>query len=350
MGSLNRPLISIIVPIYNSESYLNECIDSILGQTFCKFELILVNDGSTDASKKICDEYAKKDTRIITIHKENSGVSDARAKGFEISRGRYIGFIDSDDYIAPRMYEKLFNMIKECDGDIACCGYQIIGGNEKRNEEYKEASVVSLTMNDKRTSLWAHSDISANDYSGKIYIVLWNKLFKREILEQMHHKNKKNSFPFHYFNDTMVTPICLSLARKIVYTEDRLYYYRWREHSLSRTRFSLHKLELHKVKKYILTFYQELGFKNLYKFKLKDYGNQLIKTWIAVKSRNGDSEMQCILSDVWKEYKAVFPKLIFSAECRLVYKISFILFRLSPRIWRLLARLYPMTHIEGERL
>lgn len=320
-----------------------------MNQSFKDFELILVNDGSTDSSGDICNEYARKDNRIKTIHKENSGVSDARAIGFEISRGRYIGFIDSDDYTAPRMYEKLFNIIEEYDGDIACCGYQIIGGNEKCNEEYKEASIVSLTMNDKRTSLWAHSDVSTNDFSGKIYIVLWNKLFKREILEQMHYKNKKDSFPFHYFDDVMVTPICLSLARKIVYIEERLYYYRWREHSLSRTRYSLHRLELHKVKKYMLTFYQELGFKNLYKSKIKDYGNQLIKTWITAKSRNKDPEMQWVLSDVWKEYKTIFPKLIFIADCKLIYKISFFLFRCSPIMWRICAKLYPMTHIEGKR-
>ena len=111
------PEISIIVPVYNAENYLDNCIKSILNQTFEDFELILVNDGSTDKSSHICNYYKKIDSRIKLINKKNGGVSSARNKGLEVAIGKYIGFVDSDDYIHPKMYETLYNYIiamQEC--------------------------------------------------------------------------------------------------------------------------------------------------------------------------------------------------------------------------------------------
>ena len=105
--------ISIIVPIYNVEKQLSECIESILNQTFMNFELILVDDGSPDKCGEICDEYEKKDKRIKVIHKKNGGLSDARNAGLDIAKGKYIGFVDSDDIIHPEMYERMYNCIMQ---------------------------------------------------------------------------------------------------------------------------------------------------------------------------------------------------------------------------------------------
>ena len=116
------PKISVIVPVYNVEKYLHECVDSILTQTFTDFELILVDDGSPDNCPVICDEYASKDKRIKVIHKENGGGAQSRNVGLDCSRGAYIGFVDSDDHILPDMYEKMFCRIEEEQADIACCG------------------------------------------------------------------------------------------------------------------------------------------------------------------------------------------------------------------------------------
>ena len=118
--------ISIIVPVYNVEKYLENCIESILNQTFKDFELILVDDGSTDNSGKICDIYEKKDSRIKVIHKNNGGLSSARNAGLDIACGKYVGFIDSDDSIHPRMYEILYDLIKKYESDISCCNYKKI--------------------------------------------------------------------------------------------------------------------------------------------------------------------------------------------------------------------------------
>ena len=112
-------LVSVIVPIYNVENYLRRCIDSILSQTYKQLEIILVDDGSTDRSPEICDEYQKKDDRIVVIHKANGGLSSARNAGLNVAKGEYIGFVDSDDYISKDMYQLLFQRIKNSECDIA---------------------------------------------------------------------------------------------------------------------------------------------------------------------------------------------------------------------------------------
>ena len=116
------PKISIIVPVYNVEKYLEKCVRSILAQTFTDFELILVDDGSPDSSGAMCDQFAEQDQRVKVIHKENGGLSDARNAGIEIATGEYLGFVDSDDYIADDMYELLYTNIVKEDADLSICG------------------------------------------------------------------------------------------------------------------------------------------------------------------------------------------------------------------------------------
>ena len=113
MNKNEAPLISVIVPVYNVEKYLAKCIDSIIAQTYTNLEILLVDDGATDSSGAICDEYAQKESRIRVIHKENGGLSDARNRGIAEARGEYLGFIDSDDYIDVDMYELLYNLIQK---------------------------------------------------------------------------------------------------------------------------------------------------------------------------------------------------------------------------------------------
>ena len=115
------PKISVIVPIYNSEKFLNKCLDSIVNQTLREIEIILINDGSVDSSYQICERYAEYDKRIILINQENKGVSSARNAGIEKASGEYLGFVDSDDYIEAEMYSKLYNSAKRYDADLVNC-------------------------------------------------------------------------------------------------------------------------------------------------------------------------------------------------------------------------------------
>ena len=116
-----KPLISVIVPVYNVESYLKVCVDSILAQTYENLEIILVDDGSKDSSGKMCDEYAEKDARIKVVHKKNGGVSSARNKGLDVASGEYIGFVDSDDSTKPNMFEILYKNMVTSDADVSVC-------------------------------------------------------------------------------------------------------------------------------------------------------------------------------------------------------------------------------------
>ena len=120
---MKNPLISVVVPIYKVEEYLQRCVDSIINQTYKNLEIILVDDGSPDSCPKMCDNFAKQDKRIKVIHKINAGVSEARNTGLEYATGDYVGFIDSDDYIHPTMYEKLLNGIKKENSDICMCRF-----------------------------------------------------------------------------------------------------------------------------------------------------------------------------------------------------------------------------------
>ena len=122
MKGVKHPLLSVIVPIYNVEDYLNECIESIIKQTYKDLEIILVDDGSTDKSGIICDEYVKKDGRICVIHKTNKGLLEARLTGVEKAKGKYITFVDSDDWIVENMYEDLLRTLETSNAEIVICG------------------------------------------------------------------------------------------------------------------------------------------------------------------------------------------------------------------------------------
>ena len=115
------PTISVIVPVYKVEKNIHRCVDSILGQTYADFELILVDDGSPDNCGAICDEYAAKDSRVVVIHQKNGGLSSARNAGIDIATGAYISFVDSDDYIYPNYLERLYEVLVEFDADISVC-------------------------------------------------------------------------------------------------------------------------------------------------------------------------------------------------------------------------------------
>ena len=139
MKNAIKPKISIVVPVYNVENHLERCVDSLINQTFSNIEIILVNDGSTDHSGSMCDDYSKKDKRIQVVHKNNGGLSSARNAGMAIASGQYIGFVDSDDDVEPDMYEKLVNVVEEYQVDFAMADYLRI--DSKGNKFFKTQDI-----------------------------------------------------------------------------------------------------------------------------------------------------------------------------------------------------------------
>lgn len=213
---MKNDLISIIIPVYKVEKYLEKCIESVLKQTYTNLQIILVDDGSPDNCGKICDEYAKKDSRIEVIHKINGGLSDARNVGINRANGRYIGFVDSDDYIKEDMYEKLINLIKEYDADISICNlYDVIDGNEcirnKENgiREYSRIDILKEILLDKNIQSYA-----------------WNKLYKKELFDEIKYPIGKK------YEDIGTTFYLFEKCNKIVVTSEPEYYYLKRADSL----------------------------------------------------------------------------------------------------------------------
>ena len=171
---MKKPLISIIVPVYNVKNFLRECLDSILAQTLTDWEAILVDDGSTDGSGEICDEYAAADARFTVIHKENTGQADSRNIAISQAKADCIGFVDSDDWIEPRMYEILYNTMVENGADISICGYFFNYVNKER--AYYDSG-ETIIMSGKEAMEEVIDDKIIHSY-------LWDKLFKKEMITE----------------------------------------------------------------------------------------------------------------------------------------------------------------------
>lgn len=168
------PRVSVIVPVYNVEAYLTECVESILNQSLKDLELILIDDGSPDSCGKICDEYSAKDSRVRVIHQENHGVSYARNAGLNIATGDYIGFVDPDDYIAPDMFETMLSAAEENDCNIAICGFT----NCRENGELIDKSSVPAGVFSKEKLI-----LSIYGMPNRFHGSMCNKIFSRNILD-----------------------------------------------------------------------------------------------------------------------------------------------------------------------
>ena len=211
--------VSIIVPVYQVEKYIRQCVDSILAQTFTDFELILVDDGSKDKSGQICDEYARMDTRVKVIHKENGGLSDARNKGMDQASGKYFMFVDSDDYIAPTMIECLYKSILNENADIAVCNYLYYFENDRKknfatNIKSEVLSGAEIFYNRK------------NERNYGIWTVAWNKLYKSEVFGNIRFRLGKYHEDEFWANDIYQMDI------KVIMIPECLYYYRQRDNSI----------------------------------------------------------------------------------------------------------------------
>ncbi len=236
------PKISIIVPVFNVERFIHDCIDSILTQSYKDFELILVNDGSTDRSGDICDEYSNKDGRIVVIHKENGGQSSARNKGIEIAKGKYIGFIDSDDWVHSDMYKILYDKAIEKDADITACNIL----------EYQKDSSKRLFCNDSTDYLYnrdaAMSEIYLNE---RLTFSPCNKLYKKNLFKGIRFKEGS------ILEDMDFAYRIMHQCNRIFYTGNVLYYYRYNDKSTLRKTFSKKRLDEFPVRKDMYTFYVE---------------------------------------------------------------------------------------------
>jgi glycosyltransferase involved in cell wall biosynthesis len=215
----NQPLVSVIVPIYNVEIYLEKCINSIINQTYKNLEIILVDDGSPDNCGKICDEYVLKDKRIKVIHKPNGGLSDARNAGLDMAKGEYIGFVDSDDYIAEEMYKELVDIALKDGADIVACAQYILNNKGVR---VSQANIADLTIDEIR------------------YLILMDR-YSNCVPDKLYKANLFRDLRFCvgvYSEDLFIMPSLFFAAKKAVLTKKPYYYYNCTNQSSIMSSFS----------------------------------------------------------------------------------------------------------------
>lgn len=220
--------ISIIVPIYNSEKYLEKCLDSIICQTYRNLEIILIDDGSTDSSLDICERYGKVDERIIVLHKENGGNTSARKAGLAVATGEYVGYVDSDDWIEPVMYETLYEIFNDNNLDIVSCGF--FCEKEDVTEEEEDFLDEGLHIIDNH-DIFIQSVMEGNPKGTEnIYSYLFTKLVRRELMRCA--QNKIND-KIVYMEDRALMNTLYYGIRRLYILKKPLYHYRIRNDSIS---------------------------------------------------------------------------------------------------------------------
>ena len=248
---MKSPKISIVVPIYNVEKFLPFCLNSIINQTYKNLEIILVDDGSTDSSLKICNEYASHDKRIQIIHQENHGLSYSRNRGIEIATSDYISFIDADDIIAPDFYEYLLHLLTSNNADIAECKFIKINETDLPSYTFPASSDSTfLVLNSIEALNRIHNDnldICVNS------VVVWNKLYKISLFNDIRYPIGK------IHEDEYTTYKLFHKAKKIISSNKKLYGYVQRQSSIMNKPFSLTRLDALEPYDNYLTFFKKLG-------------------------------------------------------------------------------------------
>ena len=260
--------ISVIVPVYNVEEFLPQCLDSILAQTLTELEIICIDDGSPDNSGKILDDYAKKDNRIIVIHQNNGGVSLARNTGIKNATGKYIGFVDPDDWIDKDFYQNLYQAAEDYQADIVGTGFCSFKNNKKKTMYSVKKNKIALTMEDK----FKIFNMPKNNF-------VWTKIYKRDMI------CKQNLFfPIGMtYEDIVWSSLVMEQSLKAVMIQGAGYNYRYNANSIVHTTFSdskklLDQTNAHKFQRRFMNKYKMKIEPNWdKKTKIKFFGITIIK-------------------------------------------------------------------------
>lgn len=283
-------MISIIVPVYKVEAYLNRCIKSILNQTYQDFELILVDDGSPDNCPAICDEWAKKDNRIKAIHKENGGLSDARNAGLDVAMGDYIAFIDSDDYVHPQMYELMVDAMCRTQCDMVSCRLQQVDADKiVEHPVFLEPTIVGTV--DSETALEQFYE----KYFDLIWVSACIKLYHRSIFETLRFRKGI------VFEDLDVFPYVVAKAQRITIIEDKLYYCAVSPNSITRSGFSEKYIDTIEMQGRHIDFFLQNGYSRQAQYAAMQYIRSVILTYQTINEKAREIKLL-----FWREIRETF--------------------------------------------
>ncbi len=285
-----EPVVSVIIPVYNKEKYLNSCLESVVGQTLQDIEILLINDGSVDGSAQICDEWAKKDIRIRVIHKQNEGAGCTRNKGLELAKGKYVSFVDADDYIDTRLYEIAIQKMEQA--DVCYFGRNIVSNGKvlEHSVELDEQQVYQGEQIRKDFINFFLGNLPSNEYerhfvTGSVCCALFN----REFL-----KRNQITFPdkqIKYSEDLFLNLELCRYAQKIIVIPDMLYFNNVMRDSKSRKyakdRFTVYKLIYEKLLEYLPICADEEDAMERIRFRHALYTCKCVKAEVRYRKTNG---------------------------------------------------------------
>lgn len=268
-------LISIIIPVYNVEKYLNACVSSVCNQTYDNLEIILIDDGSTDRSGQICDSWKNQDNRIVVIHQLNKGVSAARNAALSIARGDYIGFVDSDDEIDAEMYEKLYHKLTQSQCQMALCAYETIDEEGNLCKRIYENLPESILTMEHYLEL-----INVNVRNHCALTVVWNKLYSRKILEELRFTEGAVHEDEFFLNDV------LPRVNKVAVLQEPLYRYRQRQQSIMHVSFSAKRLSyFYAVRNRVILCEEQKYGENCIRLTARECMNTGVRFWLLITNR-----------------------------------------------------------------
>lgn len=323
---IHKEKISVIVPIYNVEAYLERCLNAICGQSYKNLEIILVDDGSSDNCMQICAKFKDKDERIKVIRQSNKGVSAARNKGLDAAKGDYIAFVDSDDYIHPEMYKRLYLLLKKYDADMSAC---FIRGCWDSNYTEPPRDDIEIRDYDKIGAIKSVFD-SKYEINGT-GVVVTNKLYKKKLFN-----NLRFSTQFKRGEDEQIICYLMKRVDKFVITDERLYYY------FNRSDSAIHRKapEVQNIKDQLdllnmyderLSLFKEDEFKDIYNTCFRNMMNLTITAFFNME----DKGIKKILVRRYCCHFNEFRKRIVS-DLSVKDKIRFLTFRIYPQFYLLI--------------
>lgn len=296
-------LVSIIVPVYKVEKYLQRCVSSLLNQTYHKLEIILVDDGSPDNCGKICDNYAAQDNRIKVIHKENGGLSDARNAAIPLAQGVYISFVDSDDWVSEKYVEHLYEAIKKDNSDLAFSWFANVF--EGQEQDISRHSIAEENNIENYTPLNSHDCLKKMLYQNGVECCAWGKLYKKEIISDLRYPVGK------LYEDIPVTYECIKRAKKIAVTSNVDYFYLQRDTSIQYQSFDLRKLDgvkhCHEMMEAVKNDFRDLGSAAECR-----YLSTVCNIYFQINEGKYEREKQ----ELWQEIKKYRKSVLLNPEAR----------------------------------
>jgi glycosyltransferase involved in cell wall biosynthesis len=327
-------LISVIVPIYQVEQYLPKCVDSIRNQTYSNLEIILVDDGSPDHCPELCDEYARKDSRIRVIHKPNGGLSDARNAGIEVAKGNYICFVDSDDYVADNMLDRLYLALKEQKAEMSLCGRACVDENNTPVADMENCMPLKNEVLSGREAIKKLAERGAGYYT-----VAWCKLYRADLFQTIR-------FPVGKIHeDEFVAHLVFEKCKRVSCIAEKLYFYVQRKDSImgnARKGFSIRELDTSEAFVRRALFLEAIGMRE----DIGKYYFAAIKIFSGRYSYGGKftSEERERIREI---YRLLRKNMHLGKGCSMKKKVYIMLALISPRLHQFVIKIIGLRHKNG---